>query len=62
MDAIILPGLHIGDHSVVGAGSVVTKDVPPHTIVAGNPAKIIKTGINTTKLGRIIENNEGENK
>jgi len=56
MDAIILPGLHIGDHSVIGAGAVVTKDVPPHTIVAGNPAKIIKTGINTTKWGKIADN------
>ena len=49
MDAIVLPGIRIGDHSVVGAGSVVTKDVPPHTIVAGNPAKIIKEGIKTKK-------------
>ena len=42
MDAIVLPGIRIGDHSVVGAGSVVTKDVPPHTIVAGNPARVLK--------------------
>lgn len=41
--AIILPGVTIGDESVVGAGSVVTKDVPAHTIVAGNPARVIKT-------------------
>nr|MDO8088523.1 acyltransferase [Candidatus Sigynarchaeum springense] len=40
--AIILPGVEIGEHSIVGAGSVVTKDVPPYTIVAGNPAKPIK--------------------
>ena len=38
----ILPGVSIGDNSVVGAASVVTKDVPPDTIVAGNPAKIIR--------------------
>lgn len=38
----ILPGVHIGDGAIIGAGSVVTKDVPPYTIVAGNPAKIIK--------------------
>lgn len=38
----ILPGVTIGENSVVGAGSVVTKDVPPDTIVAGNPAKIIR--------------------
>ena len=42
-NAVILPGVTIGDHSVVAAGAVVTKDVPPHTLVAGVPAKIIKT-------------------
>jgi len=41
-DAIILSGVTIGKHSVVGAGSVVTKDVPDYAIVAGNPAKILK--------------------
>jgi len=40
--SIILPGVVIGEGAVVGAGSVVTKDVPPYTIVAGNPAKIIR--------------------
>jgi len=39
--AIILPGVTIGPNSIVGAGSVVTKDVPPHTVAAGNPAKIL---------------------
>ena len=42
-NAVILPGVTIGNHSVVAAGAVVTKDVPPHTLVAGVPAKIIKT-------------------
>ena len=42
-NAVILPGVTIGDHSVVAAGAVVTKDVPSHTLVAGVPAKIIKT-------------------
>lgn len=40
--SIILKGVNIGQGAVVGAGSVVTKDVPPHTIVAGNPAKVVK--------------------
>jgi len=38
----ILPGVHIGDNSVIGAGSVVTKDVPESVFAAGNPAKIIR--------------------
>ena len=41
-NAVILPGVHIGNHCVVAAGAVVTKDVPPHSLVAGVPAKIIK--------------------
>jgi len=39
----ILSGIRIGKNSIVGAGSVVTKDVPDNTVVAGNPAKIIRT-------------------
>ena len=42
INSTILPGLRIGNGAVVGAGSVVTKDVPAMTIVAGNPARIIK--------------------
>lgn len=41
-NAVILPGVHIGNHCVVAAGAVVTKDVPAHSLVAGVPAKIIK--------------------
>ena len=41
-NAVVLPGVRIGTHSVVAAGAVVTKDVPPHSIVAGVPAKVIK--------------------
>ena len=41
-NAVILPGVTIGHHSVVAAGAVVTKDVPPHSLVAGVPAKVIK--------------------
>lgn len=40
--SIILKGVTIGEGAIIGAGSVVTKDVPPWTIVAGNPAKIIR--------------------
>ena len=39
---IILPNVTIGEFSIVGAGSVVTKSVPPFSVVAGNPARVIK--------------------
>ena len=41
-NAVVLPGVTIGTHCVVAAGAVVTKDVPPHSLVAGVPAKVIK--------------------
>ena len=40
--ATLLSGITVGENAIIGAGSVVTKDVPPDTIVAGNPAKIIR--------------------
>jgi acetyltransferase-like isoleucine patch superfamily enzyme len=42
MNASILPGVHIGPHSIVGAGSVVTRDVPAYAIVAGAPARMLR--------------------
>lgn len=42
MNVIILKGVTVGEGAVVGAGSVVTKDVPSWTVVAGNPAKVVK--------------------
>ena len=41
--AIICKGVTIGKNSIIGAGAVVTKDVPPNCIYAGNPAKLVKT-------------------
>jgi acetyltransferase-like isoleucine patch superfamily enzyme len=40
--AIILPGVRIGSHAVVGAGSIVTKDIPPRCVAAGNPARVLR--------------------
>lgn len=42
-ETMILPGVHIGDHCVIGARSVVTKDIPPHSVAVGVPCKVIKT-------------------
>ena len=53
-NAIIMPGVTIGDSVVVGSGAVVTKDVPSGCIVAGNPARIIRDNIRTTKFGKMI--------
>jgi acetyltransferase-like isoleucine patch superfamily enzyme len=43
MNAVILKGVTVGDNSIVAAGSIVTKDVPPNVVVAGNPAQVIKS-------------------
>jgi acetyltransferase-like isoleucine patch superfamily enzyme len=56
-NAILMPGVILGDSVVVGAGSVVTKSFSGNMIISGNPAKIIKAGIKTGKLG-ILQLNE----
>lgn len=48
-NAIILPGVTVGDHAIIGAGAVVTKDVPDFAVVGGNPAKILKFRKNELK-------------
>jgi len=64
-NATIICGITIGEHAMIGAGSVVTKDVPPHALVLGNPAKIVghmcecgsKIDKNNkcTKCGKVLE-------
>ncbi len=53
---IILPGVTIGPSSIVGAGSVVTRDVPPYSIAAGNPARVICTVDDYVEKIRMISN------
>jgi acetyltransferase-like isoleucine patch superfamily enzyme len=50
VNSVILRDVTIGDYSIVGAGSVVTKDIPPGVVVAGNPARIIKEFSSTRSL------------
>ena len=41
-NAVICPGVHIGDNAVIGAGSVVTRDIPAWSVAAGNPCRVIR--------------------
>jgi NDP-sugar pyrophosphorylase family protein len=43
LNAVVLPGIKVGNGSIIGAGSIVTKDVPENVIVVGNPARIVST-------------------
>jgi acetyltransferase-like isoleucine patch superfamily enzyme len=45
---VILPGVRVGHHSTIGAGSVVTKSVPPGSVVVGNPARIVRSVLDVT--------------
>ncbi|MGB3406089.1 MAG: acyltransferase [Jannaschia sp.] len=58
--ALILPGVEIGDGSIVGAGSVVTRSIPPGSLVAGNPARILREGISVGPYGRFADADETE--
>lgn len=53
-NSIILPGVRVGNHCVIGAGSVVMNDIPDNSIAAGNPARIIRGGVNTTEYGILM--------
>ncbi len=55
-NAFIMPGVKIGDHVVIGSCSVVTKDIPSHCMVVGNPARIIRTGVVLNDDCQIIDN------
>ena len=55
---MIMPGVTIGNHVYVGGGSIVTKDIPDHCLVAGNPAKIIRKGTIISDQGQIIVKGE----
>jgi acetyltransferase-like isoleucine patch superfamily enzyme len=53
--SLIMPGVEIGDGCIVGAGSVITKSIPTGCIVAGNPARILRRGIEVGHYGRLAD-------
>ncbi len=55
MSATVLSGVTICDGAVVGAGSVVTRSVPPYAVVAGNPAKIVKYRFTNTQIEKLLK-------
>lgn len=54
-NVLVMRGIHVGDGAIVCAGSVVTKDVPPYTIVGGNPAKVIRQRFSDEMVEKFIE-------
>jgi len=55
LDAILMPGVTIGDGAIIGAKSVVTHDVEPYTIVAGNPARMVKKRFDDETIKRLLK-------
>ena len=54
-NAIVMPGVQIGDGVIIASGAVVTKDVEPYCIVGGNPAKLIRKRFNDETISRLIK-------
>ena len=54
-NAVILPGVHVGDGAIIGANSVVGSDVAPYTIVIGNPAKVLRKRFDDELVGLLLK-------
>ena len=54
-NAVILPGVHVGDGAIIGANSVVGSDVAPYNIVIGNPAKVLRKRFDDELIGLLLQ-------
>ncbi len=54
-EALIMPAVSIGDGAIIASRSVVTKNIPPYAIVAGNPAKVIRTRFDEATIANLLE-------
>jgi chloramphenicol O-acetyltransferase type B len=55
IEAVMLSRVKISDSAIIGARSIVTKDVPPYSIMAGNPARVIKNRIDDETINRLLK-------
>ena len=55
MDSMIMSGVTVGDGAVIGASAVVTKDIPPYAIVAGNPVRVVRMRFDDTVIDKLLE-------
>ncbi|MFE4461714.1 CatB-related O-acetyltransferase [Nocardia tengchongensis] len=53
-NSLIMPGVRIGDGAIIATGAVVTADVPPYTIVGGNPAQVVKQRFSDAEVGQLL--------
>ncbi|MFC1672945.1 CatB-related O-acetyltransferase [Pseudomonadota bacterium] len=54
MEAMLMPGVTIGDGAIIGARAVVSRDVPPYSVVAGNPARVVRERFNRDEAARLV--------